>query len=44
MLEDGKKILKLFPLPIFHYKVKDYENLYDNDKNGLKRSNQGGWH
>ena len=42
MLEDGKKILKLFPLPIFHYKVKDYEkhnenlakyiyNLYKND-------------
>ena len=55
MLEDGKKILKLFPLPIFHYKVKDHEkhnenlakyiyNLYKNDSDGLKRSNQGGWH
>ena len=55
MLDDEKKILKLFPLPIFHYKVKNHKkhnenlskyiyNLYENDKNGLKRSNQGGWH
>ena len=55
MFDDEKKILKLFPLPIFHYKVKDHKkhnenlskyiyNLYENDKNGLKRSNQGGWH
>ena len=55
MLEDGKKILKLFPLPIFHYRIKDHKkhnenlskyiyNLYKNDKSGLKRSNQGGWH
>ena len=55
MLEDEKKILKLFPLPIFHYRIKDHKkhnenlskyiyNLYKNDKSGLKRSNQGGWH
>ena len=55
MLEDEKKVLKLFALPIFHYKLRDHKkhntnlskyiyNLYENDKNGLKRSNQGGWH
>ena len=53
MLE--KQILKLFPEPIFKYKFKDYENfnkelsdyiysLQNKDKEGLKRSNKGGWH
>ena len=50
-----KKILKFFPQPIFHYKVENFEKhnenlskyiyeLYKNDKDGLIRSNQGGWH
>ena len=50
-----KKILKFFPQPIFHYKVENYKKhneklseyiyeLYENDKKGLERSNQGGWH
>ena len=50
-----KKILKFFPQPIFHYKVENYEKhnenlskyiyeLYKDDKDGLIRSNQGGWH
>ena len=49
------QILKLFPEPIFKYKFKDYENLnkelsdyiyslQNKDKEGLKRSNKGGWH
>ena len=52
---DGKKVLKYFPQPIFQYKVKNYKthnedlskyiyDLYENDKEGLARSNRGGWH
>ena len=55
MAVDEKKILKFFPQPIFHYKLenskKHNENLskhiyklYDEDNEGLARSNQGGWH
>ena len=51
----NKKVLKFFPQPIFHYKVENFKKhnenlseyiyeLYENDKNGLIRSNQGGWH
>ena len=50
-----KKIFKFFPQPIFHYKVENFEkhnenlskyiyDLYKDDKDGLIRSNQGGWH
>ncbi len=49
------QILKLFPEPIFKYKLKDYEkfnkelsdyiySLQSEDQEGLKRSNKGGWH
>ena len=49
------QILKLFPEPIFKYKFKDYEkfnkelsnyiySLQSKDREGLKRSNKGGWH
>tara|TARA_B100000674_G_C37655136_1_gene829794 strand:- start:37 stop:642 length:606 start_codon:yes stop_codon:yes gene_type:complete len=49
------KILKLFPEPIFKYKIQDYleinkklteyiYNLKSEDNEGLKRSNKGGWH
>ena len=52
---EKKKVLKFFPQPIFHYKVEDFRKhneslskyiygLYNNDKKGLARSNQGGWH
>ena len=50
-----KKIYKLFPSPVFQFKVQNYENLnkqltqyiYDlhkNDKEGIQRSNVHGWH
>jgi len=50
-----KRILKFFPLPIFQYKLDNHEEhnqnlskyiyeLYEVDKKGLARSNQGGWH
>ena len=50
-----KKIYKLFPSPVFQFKVQNYENLnkqltqyiYDlhkNDKEGIQRSNVNGWH
>ena len=49
------EILKLFPEPIFKYKIEDHKdinkklseyiyNLKNNDDEGLKRSNKGGWH
>ncbi|WP_440671934.1 TIGR02466 family protein [Candidatus Pelagibacter sp. HIMB1715] len=49
------EILKLFPEPIFKYKVDNYEEfnkdlktyiykLYENDSRGIERSNRGGWH
>jgi uncharacterized protein (TIGR02466 family) len=48
-------IFKLFPEPIFKYKLKNFKDLNkelskhvyklkDEDKKGLKRSNKGGWH
>ena len=47
--------LKLFPEPIFKYKLNDYQNfnqelgkyiydLYEKDNIGIQRSNRGGWH
>ena len=49
------EILKFFPEPVFKYKVDDYKNLnkelieyiyklYENDTEGIERSNRGGWH
>ena len=49
------EILKLFTEPVFKYKFDDYQELNnqlseyiyelrENDKEGLKRSNKGGWH
>ena len=49
------EILKLFPEPVFKYKLKDFADLnrelseyiyklYNDDKGGLERSNRGGWH
>ena len=49
------EILKFFPEPVFKYKVNDYKNLnkelieyiyklYENDAEGIERSNRGGWH
>ena len=49
------EILKLFTDPVFKYKFDDYQELNnqlskyiyelrENDKEGLKRSNKGGWH
>ena len=48
-------VYKLFPEPIFKYKLNNYENLNkelskyiyklrDEDNEGLKKSNKGGWH
>ena len=47
------EILKLFPEPVFKYKLKDFADLnrelseyiyklYNDDKDGLERSNRGG--
>ncbi len=52
---DKLEILKLFPEPIFKYKVDGFEelnqdltkyiyNLQSEDLEGIKRSNKGGWH
>ena len=49
------EILKFFPEPIFKYKFEDSKSynkeledyiysLYKKDKQGLIRSNKGGWH
>ena len=49
------EILKFFPEPVFKYKLEDFKNLNKElseyiyklrgeDKNGLVRSNKGGWH
>tara|TARA_B100000886_G_scaffold334277_1_gene289544 strand:- start:594 stop:1202 length:609 start_codon:yes stop_codon:yes gene_type:complete len=54
-MKQEKNILKFFPQPIFHYKVNNFEKhnkdltkyiyeLYEEDKKGIARSNQGGWH
>ena len=51
----NNEILKLFPEPVFKYKFDNYEDinkeltkyiykLYDEDNNGVERSNRGGWH
>ena len=50
-----KFIHKLFATPVFQFKVKDHEklnsnlskyiyDLYENDKDGIQRSNVNGWH
>ena len=50
-----KEILKLFPEPLFKYKFDEFEKfnkelsqyiyeLYNKDKEGVERSNRGGWH
>ena len=47
-------IFKLFPEPVFKYKLKNFKDLNeeflkyvyklrDDDKEGLKKSNKGGW-
>lgn len=52
---NNKETIKFFPQPIFKYKVEDYQNynnelieyiyqLYNDDKEGIQRSNRGGWH
>ena len=52
---DNKKIFNFFPQTVFKYKVNDFKeynkklseyiyNLQKNDKNGIQRSNRGGWH
>ena len=52
---DKPEILKLFPEPVFKYKVNNFKEfnkelskyiykLQENDKGGIKRSNKGGWH
>jgi len=49
------EILKFFPEPVFKFKLEDFKNLnkelseyiyklQGEDKNGLERSNKGGWH
>tara|TARA_B100000989_G_scaffold273671_1_gene231993 strand:- start:44 stop:664 length:621 start_codon:yes stop_codon:yes gene_type:complete len=51
----NREILKYFPLPIFRYKVENYETfnkelkeyiykLKEEDNEGIIRSNRGGWH
>ena len=50
-----QEIFKFFPEPIFKYKLENFKDLnkelseyiyklYDEDRNGLERSNKGGWH
>ena len=50
-----QEIFKFFPEPVFKYKLDDFKNLNKElseyiyklrgqDKNGLERSNKGGWH
>jgi len=50
-----QEIFKFFPEPVFKYKLKDFKDLNkelseyiyklrDEDRNGLERSNKGGWH
>tara|TARA_B100000787_G_scaffold123423_1_gene92849 strand:- start:243 stop:899 length:657 start_codon:yes stop_codon:yes gene_type:complete len=51
----NNEILKLFPEPIFKYKLKNFIDLnkelsqyiyklHSEDKSGIERSNRGGWH
>ena len=55
MIIDNKEILNLFPQPVFKYKVNNFKeynkklseyiyNLNKEDKEGVQRSNRGGWH
>ena len=55
MIIDNKKTLNLFPQPVFKYKVNNFKeynkklseyiyNLNKEDKEGIQRSNRGGWH
>ena len=50
-----QEIFKFFPEPVFKYKLENFKNLnkelsefiyklHDKDRNGLERSNKGGWH
>ena len=54
-MNEKNEILKLFPQPVFKFKVKDYDNInlnllkyiYDlqkKDEKGVKKSNVNGWH
>ena len=49
------EIIKFFPEPVFKFKLEDFKDLnkelseyiyklHDQDKDGLERSNRGGWH
>ena len=49
------QIYKLFPTPVFHFRVENYQklntelenyilNLRKKDEKGQKKSNAGGWH
>ena len=49
------KIYRLFPIPVFHFRVENYQelntelenyilNLKKKDEKGTKKSNAGGWH
>ena len=51
----NQEIFKFFPEPVFKYKLENCRDLnkelseyiyklYDEDRNGLERSNKGGWH
>ena len=52
---NNSEILKLFPEPVFKYKLENFKDLnkqlleyiyklYNEDKEGVERSNKGGWH
>ena len=52
---EKKNLYKLFPEPVFHYKLNDYKkhnenlqkyiyDLYGKDAEGVQRSNVDGWH
>ena len=52
---DNPEVFKFFPEPVFKYKFKNFKNfnkelanyiykLYEEDTNGINRSNRGGWH
>tara|TARA_B100000965_G_C19539694_1_gene734997 strand:- start:610 stop:1218 length:609 start_codon:yes stop_codon:yes gene_type:complete len=54
-MTEKKNLYKLFPEPVFHYKLNNYQDhnkkllkyiydLYENDKKGVQRSNVDGWH
>ena len=54
-MSEEKKLYKLFPEPVFKFKVKNYEkhnkelekyiyDLYEKDNIGVQRSNVNGWH